>query len=489
MKLRRTMALLSAALLLAIPAVQAEGVDVYEAEAAVLTGKNRVSGDAAASGGKVVGRFEGQTDTVTFTITVAQDGVYDLAFTSKGIGGGKYNNVIVDGEAQGQFQCPGTDFHTDALRGVLLTAGEHTVQVTPSWGWIWLDKLEVIPAEPIPDSVYEVTSELINPHANEDARELYAYLRECYGKVTLAGQVCDYGTTDPEMRAIHAVTGKYPALLGLDMMDYTPSRTALGARGTAVDQAIRFHRQGGLVTFCWHWNAPTEYLKEGRDNNGSPRWWGGFYTDNSTFDIARVMAGQDVQGKALLDRDIAEIARQLLRLQEAGVPVLWRPLHEASGGWFWWGAKGPEACKALWIYLYNELTFTYGCNNLIWVWNGQNPAWYPGDEYVDVIGEDIYAANHTYGAQNAKFNEVLEYTAANKIIALTENGVVPDIDQLGLTNARWAWFCTWCGDFVQKNGRYSEAYTEAEILRKAYESEFVITLDELPDYLGGRDAQ
>ena len=47
--------------------------------------------------------------------------------------------------------------------------------------------------------------------------------------------------------------------------------------------------------------------------------------------------------------------------------------------------------KKLWYYLYDELTNKYGCTNLIWVWNGQNPEWYPGDEYVDVIGEDIYA--------------------------------------------------------------------------------------------------
>ncbi|MBQ8202044.1 MAG: beta-mannosidase [Clostridia bacterium] len=480
--MKKSIAALLAAALLTVPAALAEDSTVYEAENASFTGKIAVSSDAKASGGKVVGRFENPTDTVTFTITVPADGVYDLTFVSKGIGGGKYNNVLVDGQDEGQFQCSGTTFEADTLRGILLSAGEHTVTITPSWGWIYLDRLEVTAAESIPDSVYNVDATLINPCANEDAKQLFAYLCESYGKVTLSGQVCDYGTLGPECRAIHAVTGKYPAILGLDMMDYTPSRTALGARGVAVDQAIKYHKEGGLVAFCWHWNAPSEYLKTGTDSNGSPRWWGGFYTDNTTFDIAAVMNGVDTKGKELLDRDIAEIARQLLRLQEEGVPVLWRPLHEASGGWFWWGAKGAAPCKQLWIYLYNELTFTYGCNNLIWVWNGQNPAWYPGDEYVDIIGEDIYAAQHSYGPQTAKFMEVLDYTDSNKIIALTENGVVPDIEQMVMTNARWAWFNTWCGDFVQKNGKYNEAYTEAELLRKVYDSEYVITRDELPDF-------
>ena len=480
--MKKPAAALLAAVMLTVPAALAEDSTVYEAEEAQLNGRISVSADAKASGGKVVGRFEGQNDTVTFTVNVPADGVYNLIFTSKGIGGGKYNNVLVDGQDVGQFKCTGTVFETDTLRGVLLKAGEHTVTITPSWGWIYLDKLEVAAAQGIPDNVYEVDATLINPNANEAAKKLFAYLCDSYGKVTLSGQVCDYGVLGPEMRAIHEITGKYPAILGLDMMDYTPSRTALGARGVAVDQAVKYHKEGGLVAFCWHWNAPTEYLKDGPSSSGSPRWWGGFYTENTTFDIAAVMNGSDPEGKALLDRDIAEIARQLLRLQDEGVPVLWRPLHEASGGWFWWGAKGAEPCRQLWIYLYNELTFTYGCNNLIWVWNGQNPSWYPGDEYVDIIGEDIYAAQRSYSPQTAKFMEVLDYTDTNRIIALTENGVVPDIEQMVMSNTRWAWFNTWCGDFVQKNGRYSEAYTEADLLRKVYESEYVITRDELPDF-------
>jgi mannan endo-1,4-beta-mannosidase len=167
---------------------------------------------------------------------------------------------------------------------------------------------------------------------------------------------------------------------------------------------------------------------------------------------------------------------------DAGVPILWRPLHEASGGWFWWGAKGAEPYKAFWKYLYEQLTNVYHCNNLIWVWNGQAADWYPGDEYVDVIGEDIYADAHSYGAQNAKFAELLEYPQTNKIIALTENGVVFDIENVVASGARWSWFGTWCGGFVTQNGRYSEAYTEAAIMRKTYQSEYVITLDELPKW-------
>lgn len=460
-------------------AIAEEGV-VYEAEDASLKGSISVSADPLASGGQAVGRFESDADMVDFIITVPEDGVYDLTFVCKGIGGGKTNKVQVDGQSQGEFTCAGTTFEACAVHGVLMSAGVHTVTVTKSWGWIWLDSLTVTPAQPIPDSVYEVEPILINPNATEEARALYAYLCDSYGKVTLAGQHCDYGTVGAECSAIYDVTGKYPAIIGFDMMDYSPARTQLGAMGSSVEQALKFHEQGGIVTFCWHWNAPTASLKDGTDN-GNPRWWGGFYTRNTDFDIAAVMNGTDPEGKAAIDADIAEIARQLLRLQEAGVPVLWRPLHEASGGWFWWGAKGAEACKQLWLYLYHELTDTYGCNNLIWVWNGQDAAWYPGDEYVDIIGQDIYEDKHVYSPNSSLFAEIVEYSGGNKPIALTENGVVPDIDQMIETKTRWLWFNTWSGDFVRKQLRYSEEYTEAELLKKVYDSDYVITLDELPE--------
>ncbi len=473
--------LLAGALALPLCTASAEECAIYEAENAMLNGAITVKTDVQASNWKVVGTFENAADTVDFIIDVPTDGLYDLTLTCKGIGGSKVNNLLVDGQQQGTFECGGIMYTDAPVRGVLLTAGTHTVSVTPSWGWMYLDKLTVTAAPAISNSAYEVSPTLINPNATEQARKLFSYLCSVYGKYTLSGQVCDTGLNGPEIKAIHEVTGKYPAILGLDMMDYTPSRVALGGHGTAVEQAIKFHEAGGIVTFCWHWGAPKQYIRDGKDANGNPRWWGAFYTENVTYDIEAVMNGSDSEGKALLDKDIEGIAQQLLRLQDKGIPVLWRPLHEASGGWFWWGAKGAEPYKQLWIYLYEQLTNVYGCNNLIWVWNGQAADWYPGDAYVDIIGEDIYAANRSYGAQNSKFIELLDYSNMNKIIALTENGVLFDIDQVISTNARWAWFNTWCGDFVQRGGKYSEDYTEADILNKTYNSEYVITLDELPD--------
>ena len=454
----------------------------YEAEDAVLTGSLESISEAKASGGKVVGKFAESDDVMTFKVEIPADGTYDLIFNSMGYGGDKTNKVSIDGEYIGTFVTKAEEYNDAVLNRVMLKAGKHEISITKSWGWIAVDYLEIKQAEAIPDSAYQVSNVLSDSEATPETKALFSYLCEGYGKQVIAGQVCDNGMNGDEFKSIYEVTGKYPALLGLDMMSYSLARQEMGGKPKVVETALDFADNGGIVTFCWHWNAPNRYLKDGNDENGNPRWWGGFYTKNTDFDIEAVMNGDDAEGKKLLDADIAEIAKQMNRLEEAGVPVLWRPLHEASGGWFWWGAKGAEAYKKLYTYLHDQLTNKYECHNLIWVWNGQNKDWYPGDEYVDIIGEDLYLDKHVYSASAAKFSEILEYSGGKKIIALTENGVVFDIDNVIAAGTKWAWFNTWNKEFITKNGKFSDEYTEEHILKKTYQSEYVITLDELPDW-------
>ena len=461
--------------------VSADGV-VIEAEDATLYGGMKTEAVDGFSGGKGIGFFENNSQYVEFTVEVKESGVYDLTFTGKGIGSDKENVVSVDGKNMGNVKHLNEKLSDGTVTNVMLDKGVHKIAVTPSWGWIYLDKMTVKAAKGISEEIYEVSPKLINPDASAETKALYKFLCDNYGEKIISGQVCDYGVNGPEFKAIKAETGKYPAMLGLDMMNYSLARTGRGTKGESVDVALDFcNEQGGIVAYCWHWNAPDKYLKSGTDENGNPRWWGGFYTANTDFDIAKVMNGKDPEGKDLLDKDIEEIAKQLNRLDDAGVPVLWRPLHEASGGWFWWGAKGADAYKKLWVYLYEQLTDVYGCDNLIWVYNGQSADWYPGDKYVDIIGEDIYADKHNYQPQTSKFTEAVEYSGVNKIVALTENGVLFDIDDAFASNTKWAWFNTWCGDFMVKKNSYSEEYTEKAMLKEVYADKRVLTLDELPD--------
>ena len=450
----------------------------YEAENGKLSNDMSVISGGNASGGKSVGKFENDRSYCQIKINVPSDGIYDIVIRSMGIGGPKENDIYTDGKKVGTFTSENNKFSDYTVSAVSLTKGDHNIRIIKSWGWIELDKITVKTGAKISNSTYNITSSLVNKNSTANTKKLYSFLKDSYGKYVITGQQCDGGINGNEFKAIKNLTGDYPALLGLDMMDYTPSRTALGASSSAVEKAIEFANKGGIVTFCWHWNAPTEYLNS--TANSSDGWWGGFYTQNSKFDIAKVMNGQDAKGKKLLDRDIKEIAKQLKRLEKAGVPVIWRPLHEASGGWFWWGAQGPDAYKKLWKYLYKELTNTYGCNNLIWVYNGQSADWYPGDEYVDIVGEDIYPGNHVYDPQVSRFKQAINYSSKTKITALTENGCIFDIDSAVSINALWCWFMTWGDEFTVNGSNYSEKYTEKSVIKKMYASKYSLTLGSLP---------
>ncbi len=456
---------------------ESEAPAVYEAEDASFAGNVHkeafqpgYSGDGYAAG------FAGDEDACTFQVQITQDGFYDLNFVSAAVGGYKENYVFVDGASAGEVSVEDMSFTDSVLTRVYLAEGEHEVTIKKFWGWILLDRLEITESEELDETMYEVSAHLCNPNASESAKRLMSFLADQYGKKILSGQYSSQGQLGKEFTVIHRVTDKYPAILGLDFIEYSPSRAANGSTSKATEYAMNYWKNGGIVTFCWHWNPPEKYFTR--------EWWRAFYTDSTNIDLAAILNGEDEEGYQLLMEDIDAIAKQLAILQEADVPVLWRPLHEASGGWFWWGAAGPEAYKKLYVLLYDKLTNEYGLNNLIWVWNGQDKAWYPGDEYVDIIGEDLYPGERVYASQIDAYLNAVHYTDAHKMVVMSENGCVFDPELAVRDGAMWGFFCTWEGEFVAKNMAiyaYSEQYTEESMLKKAYDSDVVLTLEDLPD--------
>lgn len=457
-----------------------EVVGVYEAEDAVKNGNVKAVSPKlnGYSGTGYVEGFQDDTDSCVFTVTVPEDGFYDLNFVSASSGGEKHNYVTVDGEQMGTVEVTGSGFADSVLNRVYMSAGEHEVVLSKYWGWISLDCLEVVTSEPIDESIYEVAAGLCNPDASEETKRLYSYLLDIYGEKFLSGQYCDTGQFGREFQVIKKETGMTPAVLGLDFIEYSPSRVENGSSSQATQYAIDFWEDGGIVTFCWHWNAPSRYL--------TGEWYSGFRAEATNINLAKIMNGEDPEGYDLLMKDIDAIAEQLLILRDAGVPILWRPLHEASGGWFWWGTAGPEAYKELYILLYDRLTNEYGLNNLIWLWNGQDAEWYPGDEYVDIIGEDIYPGEKVYTSQAASYlNAATNYSTERKMVYLSENGCLFDPDLARRDGAMWGMWCTWQGEFVAKDisvYTLSEQYTEAGMMQKVYGDEDVITLEDLPDF-------
>jgi hypothetical protein len=301
---------------------------------------------------------------------------------------------------------------------------------------------------------------LSNPNASPAARKLYAYLWSQYGRKTLTGQQEQgSGPSNPngELDYLQRVTGKLPAILGLDYID-PRDNDAVNARATA------WARSGGIVTLCWHWGAPD--IGTGYENS------------KKDFDVAAALKPGTPQNVAMM-RDMTEVARLLTVLRDRGVPVLWRPFHEFSGDWFWWGKHGPDAFKALWALMYDQFTRVHRLDNLIWVlgWAGQNvdPAWYPGRATVDVAGADIYANDH--GNLAAMFAQVKAIIGDTLPICLHENGPVPDPTLLG-ASADWLWFMTWHTRWLTGADQNTP-----EQLRRDYTAKRYVTKDELPAWL------
>ncbi len=468
----------SALLSLTLGLVSAGAEDVYvakaEAESGTLLGRASVTAT-----GTAVSHIENDGDGVQVVLTVPEAGHYDIIVRQATVGSGeKLNNVDVNGQRVGEVASTGTKWADGTVGYVWLEAGENTVAVTKGWGWVSIDYIAVQKSAPIPADVYDVPPTLVDPEATENARRVMAYLCDGYGKQVLSGQQSQDGMFGLDNAGVWRGTGgSYPAILGMDLLSYSPARAAKGDQSQVVEHAIEYwEKQGGLTTLCWHWCPDARYDK------GDP--WSTFYTDSTTFSLKKALSGADPAGYQMLLDDIDAIAVQLKRLQDAGVPILWRPLHEASGGWFWWGASGPEAYLELYRLMFDRLMNHHGLHNLIWVWNGQDAAWYPGDEYVDIIGEDIYPGEHVYTSQAARFLKALSYTEGRKLIALTENGCIPDPDLLRRDGVMWAWWCTWSGEFVLETpgfNAYGERYTEQSMLKKAYRHEAVITRKKLPD--------
>jgi len=443
----------------------------YMAADAAIYGGLSVMNDGA------VGRFEQKDpdDKLEFTVEIEQEGFYKLEFQVKTLGGFKENYLWVNNIPAGALSAESDDFKPASVDRVFFEAGTNTVALTASWGWIAVLSLTVIAEETLDASFFDIPAVLVNPNADDNALRLMSFLTDHYGKVSLAGQQSqgdwrrDHGLFGGEANEIYEITGKRPAVIGLDFIDYSLSRVARNAPSVyETNAAIEAWENNAIVTFCWHWNAPAPYI------DGT--WWSAFYTDHSQKGFfKKIMDGNDPDGYQLLLDDIDAIAEQLKILRDAGVPVLWRPLHEASGGWFWWGTDRESYLK-LWKVLFERMTNHHNLTNLIWVWNGQHKDWYPGDEYLDIIGEDVYANERDYSSQSTRFFEAAAYTEAPKMIVLSENGVVFDPALAKRDSAMWGYWCVWNGEFVT-----TEKYTEYEKLREFYESEYSMTHEELPD--------
>lgn len=438
---------------------------IYEAELAVMHGTHSDDQASGYSGGGYVAGFDEAGDRLVFTVSAPASALYELAIGYRAPYGDKQLQLSFNGSPAGSVEIRRTDVFAETAAGkLMLREGDNELSILNGWGWYEIDYIKLkIAGKAVPRDIGKTP---VDAMATDEARRLLAFLADHYGSYTLSGQ-----QDSRNLQWLESNVGKLPAVLGLDFMDYSLSRVGYGATSRETETALDWHARGGIVTFSWHWNAPKHLI-----NEHGKEWWRGFYTEATTFDLAYALDNKDSEDYKLLLDDIDAIAVQLNRLQQANVPVLFRPLHEAEGGWFWWGARGAEPAKQLYRVLYERLTMHHQIHNLLWVWNSVDPAWYPGDDVVDIVSYDSYPQPGDYGPVSNQYDRLAELAGNRKVVALSENGAIPDPDLLEQYGVYWSWFCTWDGDFLTDGQTNTLAH-----LRHVFHHDRVITLDELPD--------
>lgn len=204
--------------------------------------------------------------------------------------------------------------------------------------------------------------------------------------------------TDNLIQNIYNASGKYVGLVGVDYFYQNNSSTN--------NQIIAWSNANSLITIVDHLNNP---------KTGGNAWDTNF-TDTDLVSMITNGTALNTTFKGVLD----SIAAGLANLQSNNVVVLFRPFHEMNGNWFWWGGKTTTNYKNLWIYTFNYLTTTKGLHNLLWVWSPITTldwAYYPGAQYVDIVGADIYGSPTV--SQISGYSSLSTY---NKPFAITEWG-------------------------------------------------------------------
>ncbi len=253
--------------------------------------------------------------------------------------------------------------------------------------------------------------QLVTPEPLPAAKELLFKLY-APGNGILSGQENDTGR-------VFELTGRYPAIYGADL-------AAPGAPGT-VDQAKQQYQHHAIVTLSWRPGRPTD------DAPGKL----------SDFEWKELLT----PGSRLFERWSAQVdtaAGYLKQLQEAGVPVLWRPYPEPNGAKFWWAGHKADSA-ALYRQLFDRLVNQHKLRNLVWVWNGAAPGfgpdspgqyadYFPGLQYADALAVDLGNTQFSWrrDAELARF-------AVGKAIGIGLDGWLPTGAMLDRP-ARWAWF-------------------------------------------------
>lgn len=274
-----------------------------------------------------------------------------------------------------------------------------------------------------------------DPKATEETRNLYANLQRLARQGVMFGHQDDlaYGIGWKYQQGrsdVKEVTGQYPAVVGWDL-GHLELKSPMNLDSVPFDKMRQYmeqvYAQGGVNTVSWHLNNPLDPAKSSWDQQDS--------TIQHLFASKKAMR----RYKSYL-RKVARFMKSLEGPEGESVPVIFRPLHEHNGSWFWWGRvhSSPQEYKQLYRFTVEYLRDKKRVHNLLYAYSPDKfyskeefLERYPGDEYVDVLGFDIYHRPNpadsvdTFVEDTRRMVDMLREIGEerNKVYAITEGGL------------------------------------------------------------------
>lgn len=329
-------------------------------------------------------------------------------------------------------------------------------------------------------------AELTDPAATPEAKKLFAFLQSQYGQKTMSGTMGAIAWDSGYYDAITAAAGKAPAVIGFDYIHLAASPANWIDYGdiTPVKDAWE---AGNIVQIMWHWNVP-------RLNNPKAQ----LSTGISRFSPSNAMVPGNWEYD-IMEADIAKVAGYLNLIQDAGIPVIFRPFHEAAGDyapswgpWFWWGAEGVDVTKQLWDHLYDKLVNGYGIHNMIWCWTVQTcnagelasldqlQGAYVGNDKCDFVGVDIYSDDDLFSDFD-RFYLTRELVEGKKMVALSECGNLFNPEVAFEKGETWLYFMQWYE--TENNTYFIKSYSPAETWQQVVNSPYTLNREDVKPLL------
>ncbi|SFD20271.1 glycoside hydrolase family 26 protein [Algibacter pectinivorans] len=275
-----------------------------------------------------------------------------------------------------------------------------------------------------------------DPNLNQEAKELYNKLLVLTQRGIMFGQQQPFGTGNnfPVSNKLEEdffeVAGNHPAIAGFDLelISLQPDTRFSGPSllddfiNQFVTKVVEAHENGSIITISWHFVNPNDFNFDG--------------TSNLNNVVSKMLENGEYR-ELFIDRleRVSRLLNSLVDSNGSPIPVLFRPWHEMNGNFFFWGEgfRTTAEYKELWKDTIKILSEDFNVHNLLYVYapnivtsTSEYLRNYPGDQYVDMLGIDVYDFRNGNFLSSIRRNlKIVENIATDKnmLFALTETGL------------------------------------------------------------------